>query len=209
MMVLNQNRMMTTTVGVGQRDRRSEAGGRDLVDRAGAGDIGAFTEIVELYQRPVYNLCCRYLGVQDGEDAAQETFIKAFVHRDRYHPDRPILPWLLTIARHLCLDRLRKHKTVALSENDERQLTAPEPNAEATLESKQTLRALQKGLLTLKEGPREAVALYHLEGMSYRGISEILGVPEGTVMTWLHRGRAKLRTFVEQADAGKRQKEGG
>ena len=180
-----------------------------LASKAIGGDVGAFSEIVRHYQSPVYNLCCRYLGPQDGEDAAQETFIKAFVHRERFTPDRPLRPWLLTIARHLCLDRLRKKKTVSLKESDEETLSSTEPDAESAYASKQALLALQTGMSELPEGQREVVALFHMEGLSYREISEILEIPQGTVMTWLHRGRSTLKAIVQGTPENKRAIDGG
>lgn len=201
-MVLNQNyRASREAVPTVDDKKARPVSDRALVVRAAAGDPQAFAEVVRLYQHPVYNLCCRFLGLPDGEDAAQETFIKAFVHREQYNPDRPILPWLLTIGRHLCLDRLRKRRPALLSENDERQIMATDPDAEAVYASKQELEVLQKGLLLLADGQREAVALYHLEGMSYQDIAKTLDVPQGTVMTWLHRGRTRLKAFVEEANA--------
>lgn len=195
----------TGDVSMKQRDEEDTS----LVNKAIGGDIQAFSDIVRCYQSSVYNLCCRYLGSQDGEDAAQETFIKAFVHRERFKPDRPLRPWLLTVARHLCLDRLRKKKTVSLKESDEETLSSPEPDGESAYASKQTLLALQTGMSALPAGQREVVALFHIEGLSYREISEILEIPQGTVMTWLHRGRNALKAIVQGTPENKRAIHGG
>jgi RNA polymerase sigma-70 factor (ECF subfamily) len=78
---------------------------------------------------------------------------------------------------------------------------APGPEREVLL--KEELSRLERALADLDEGPREAMFLFHLEEMSYRDIAAALEVPMGTVMTWLHRGRAQLREMLEHA-AGSR-----
>jgi len=74
---------------------------------------------------------------------------------------------------------------------------APGPEGEASL--REQLGRLERALDDLGEGPREAIVLFHIEGMSYRDIAAALEVPMGTVMTWLHRGRAQLKQAVEGA----------
>ena len=168
----------------------------DLVRSAQAGDADAFAALVRHYQKPVYAVCWRYLRGSDAQDAAQETFVRAFVHKQKIDPGRPLLPWLITIARRLCLDRIRKH-TPELTHDPEGPIAVdPAPAADELAASREQLAQLRKGLLALSEGPREAISLYHLEGLSYRDIATSLGVPIGTVMTWIHRGRAELRKYL-------------
>ena len=134
----------------------------------------------------------------DAEDLAQETFVRAFVHFARFDPERPVLPWLITIARRLCLDLLRRRTmatrptTVPIDV-----VTAPGPEVEASI--REQLRHLDRALDDLDEGPREAIILFHIEQMSYRDIAAALEVPMGTVMTWLHRGRAQLKGVLDSA----------
>jgi len=71
----------------------------------------------------------------------------------------------------------------------------PSPEGEASL--REQLSRLDRALADLDEGPRQAVMLFHIEGMSYRDIAAALEVPMGTVMTWLHRSRAELRKAME------------
>lgn len=171
----------------------------DLMARACVGDCDAFSALVCRYQTPVYRACCRYLRAVDAQDAAQETFVRAFVHRSRIDPNRPILPWLLTIARNLCLDRLRKKSPepeadIALRP-DPSETRDPARSAEASEE----MTALAAALAALPEGQREAIVRFHLDNMSYQDIAESLEVPVGTIMTWIHRGRARLRQLVKGA----------
>ena len=175
-------------------DRRTEL---DLARRARRGDSAAFDQLVLRFQRPVYRLCRRMLRGPHAEDLAQETFVRAFVHFDRFDPERPLLPWLFAIARRLCLDRLRRERVTVEVETMPVVIDpAPSPERQAAL-SEQVTR-LERALAELDEGPREAIVLFHVEEMSYRDIAAVLEVPMGTVMTWLHRGRARLKRATEE-----------
>ena len=129
---------------------------------------------------------------------AQDTFVRAFVHFERFDPERPVLPWLIAIARRLCLDLLRRRKVMVSAETIlVTGSPAPGPESEASI--REQLSRLDRALAELAEGPRQAIILFHIEDMSYRDIAAALEVPMGTVMTWLHRGRAQLKRALEGA----------
>jgi RNA polymerase sigma-70 factor (ECF subfamily) len=181
----------------------------ELAARVRAGDRTAFADLVRRYQGPIFRVCSRYLDGPDAQDAAQETFVRAFVKRDRLDPTRSALPWLLVIAKNLCLDRLRK-KRPEPEEDAERYpdlSSARDPAQQA--ESNQEMAALAHGLACLPDGQREAILRFHLESMSYQEIAESLEVPVGTVMTWIHRGRSRLRELVHGAASPQRAARGG
>jgi RNA polymerase sigma-70 factor (ECF subfamily) len=183
------------TPGSDAEDRRAEL---DLARRARRGDGVAFGELVQRFHRPVYRFCWRLVRSPDAEDLAQDTFVRAFVHFERFDPERPVLPWLVAIARRLCLDLLRRRKVMAGVEVlPVTSPSAPGPEGEASL--REQLSRLERALDALAEGPRMAIVLFHIEEMSYRDIAAALEVPMGTVMTWLHRGRAQLRRALEGA----------
>ena len=167
-----------------------------LAVSACAGDTDAFSQLTALYGRAIYNLSLRYLPRSEAEDIAQETFIRAFVHLSSFDPERPILPWLITIARRLCIDTLRKNKPDLDEDVENAQESGPD--AECQVSTKQEFRLLKQGLDSLPEGPRETIFLYHFEGLSYTDIAHALQVPQGTVMTWLYRGRSRLREFMKK-----------
>ena len=175
-------------------ERRAEL---DLARRARRGDAAAFDELVRRFHRPVLRFCWRLLRSADAEDLAQDAFVRAFVHFERFDPERPVLPWLIAIARRLCLDVLRRRKVASrleiLAVSD-----PPPPGPEGEASVREQLTRLERALADLGEGPREAVILFHIEEMSYRDIAAALEVPMGTVMTWLHRGRAQLRQALER-----------
>jgi len=184
-----------TASGLDANDRRAEI---DLARRARHGDAAAFDVLVLRFHRPVLRFCWRLLRSTDAEDLAQDTFVRAFVHFERFDPERPVLPWLIAIARRLCLDLLRRRKVGSRIEmlpgSDQ---PIPSPEREASF--REQLSRLDRALADLAEGPREAIILFHIEEMSYRDIAAALEVPMGTVMTWLHRGRAQLKMALEGA----------
>ncbi|PYM93394.1 MAG: RNA polymerase subunit sigma-24 [Candidatus Rokuibacteriota bacterium] len=185
---------MAATQGSDADNRRAEF---ELARRARRGDAAAFDELVLRFHRPVHRFCWRLLRSPDAEDLAQDTFVRAFVHFERFDPERPVLPWLIAIARRLCVDVLRRRKMMTNVEVPVTSPPAPGPEGEASL--REQLARLDRALADLDEGPREAIVLFHIEEMSYRDIAVALEVPIGTVMTWLHRGRARLKRTLEGA----------
>ena len=181
------------TPGSDAENRRAEI---ELARRARHGDGTAFDALVQRFHRPVYRFCWRLLRSSDAEDLAQDTFVRAFVHFERFDPQRPVLPWLIAIARRLCLDLLRRRKVMARV--DTLPVTdPPPPGPEGEASLREQLSRLERALDDLDEGPRMAIVLFHIEEMSYRDIAAALEVPMGTVMTWLHRGRAQLKRALE------------
>ena len=89
------------------------------------GDQAAFGRLVVAYQTPVYNLAYRMLGdAGEAEEAAQETFLRAYTHLRSYDPQRPFCSWLLSIGSHYCIDLLRRRRITWLSFEDE--IAAPD-----------------------------------------------------------------------------------
>ena len=110
----------------------------DTIELARAGDRRAFCHLVETYQTSLYNLCYRMLGnPHDAEEAAQETFLRAYTRLASYDPARPFKAWLYSIANHYCIDRLRRRRLIWLSLDDEPVLDSaawrnPAPTPEET-----------------------------------------------------------------------------
>ena len=182
-----------------ERETQQSSEAQRLAADAFGGDRDAFGKLVMMYQTPVYSICMRYLKGEDARDAAQEVFIRAFVRRDQYSPDRSVLPWLMTIARNLCIDRLRKKRFESpIEHNSEPRCEAA--TAEAQLSTRQSIDLVQQQLSKLPEGQREAIVLHHVEGLAYKEISDVLNVPQGTVMTWLHRGRKSLTAALKRSE---------
>jgi RNA polymerase sigma-70 factor (ECF subfamily) len=171
------------------------------IQNARAGDkaasAAAFSRLVKAYQTAVFNLAYRMLGNRaEAEDAAQETFIRAYTRLGTYDPARKFSSWLLAIASHYCVDVLRRRRIDCMSLDDLPPMVklampaATQP--EQVVVSQQDASAVQKLLNTLPPAYRTPVILRYWYDMSYREIAETMGVTEGAIKTRLHRARAKL-----------------
>ena len=176
-----------------------------LARSASRGDQEAFARLVEDHKRAVYGLCLRLLAdSEEARDAAQETFVRAYTALDTFDASQPFAPWVLRIARNHCLDQLRRRtperRHLPLDgegpdgEPQHREVADPEaPRADEALERAETRGALEAAVAALPPNYREVVHLFHVEHLSYKEIASAMDVPIGTVMTWLHRARARLR----------------
>jgi len=166
------------------------------------GNSEAFTQLVETYQTPVYNLCYRMMGDSgEAEDAAQETFLRAYQSLKRYDRQRPFITWLLSIAAHYCIDQIRKRRLPAIpldvlpDEAVPDALPGPE-SASATRESQRRMRLL---LQSLNPQDRAAIVLRYWYDLSEEEISSALSLTVSAVKSRLHRSRKELaRLYLEQ-----------
>lgn len=182
-----------------------------LARAAAKGDRKAFGQLVDVHKRAVYGLCFRLLRhPEESRDAAQETFARAYASLSTYDPAQPFTPWVLRIARNHCLDVLRRRLPDAqrveldAEPRDGAQRELPDTGAERgddALERRQLASALDAAVAALPQNYREVVHLFHVEHLSYKEIAATLDVPIGTVMTWLHRARARLRAALSEPGA--------
>lgn len=171
-----------------------------LVANALRGDQEAFAELVELYQRAVYNLTYRMLGeAREAEDAAQEAFMRAYQHLDRYDESRPFKTWLLSITSNYCIDLLRKRRLTWLSIDEplpaHPALNSGEVEPEDAVVSNERYAVIQKMLAELAPEYRAAVILRYWYDMSYIEIAELLDTTESAIKSRLFRAR---QTLAEQ-----------
>jgi RNA polymerase sigma-70 factor, ECF subfamily len=179
------------------------------VSQAQHGDDQAFTQLVEAYQKPVYNLCYRMLGEpESAEDASQETFLRAFQHIGRYDAARPFATWLLSIAAHYCIDRLRRHKFSTFSiDEDEDDVPAYEiPDADAPNPERESIRREEKEKLhdilsSLDATDRAAIVMRYYNDASEIEIADSLGLTVSAVKSRLHRARLALGKRWEESSA--------
>lgn len=167
----------------------------DVLNQVHQGNQEAFTQLVETYQRPVYNLCYRMLGDPDeAEDAAQETFLRVYKNIKHYDHKRPFSTWLLSIAAHLCIDQLRKRRMVFVSIDGTPYLDPPDglPGPEASFYLKEDQKRVQALLKTLSPADRAAVIMYYWYDFSYDEISHSLSLTVSAVKSRLHRARLTM-----------------
>lgn len=159
------------------------------------GDPEGFTRLVELYQSPVYNLCYRMLNnAGDAEDAAQETFLRAYQSMKRYDNSRPFPTWLLSIAAHYCIDQIRKRRIaiVSMEDNPHIELADETPGPESTVSRREERGKVQGLLDTLSPIDRAAVVMYYWYEFSYEEIGQALDLTLSAVKSRLHRARQSM-----------------
>jgi RNA polymerase sigma-70 factor, ECF subfamily len=168
--------------------------------QAQQGNDEAFTQLVETYQKPVYNLCYRMLGEpEEAEDAAQETFLRAYQNLHRYDLARSFGTWILSIAAHYCIDRLRKRKFAIFSMDAENEdgvafelpdPASPDPEVESVKhEERDRLHLLLKNL---DATDRAAVIMRYWYDFSEVEIAQSLKLTVSAVKSRLHRSRRAL-----------------
>lgn len=163
--------------------------------RAQIGDTEAFARLIEIYQRPVYNLCYRMLSDEgDAEDASQETFLRAYRSIQRYDNSRPFGTWLLSIAAHFCIDQMRKRRMTVVSMEDMPYLEISDgaPGPETTVGRREEQSRVRKLLDTLSPTDRAAVVMYYWYDLSYEEIGEALSLTVSAVKSRLHRARQSM-----------------
>lgn len=171
---------------------------KNLVNKAKAGDRGAFGQIYKLYFAKIYRYCEFNLNDKDeAQDICQETFVKAWRSIKKFDTKRAnwsIQAFLFTIARNLIIDRSRKKKELHLDGYLE--LTSGEDIYEG-FERKNNVDIVKKAISRLEESERQIIILRYFEDMDTKEIANILGINDGAVRVRLHRTMEKLRKIVE------------
>lgn len=169
------------------------------------GDDDAFACLVEVYQRPVFNLCYRMLGdAAEAEDASQEAFMKAYRALKHYDPDRKFVNWLLSITSNHSIDRLRKRRIKTTSFDDllPGQIKPdPEPGPEASLSIDEGRQSVRQMLDSLQATDRAAIVMRYWYEMSYEEIAESLELTVSAVKSRLHRARREMAKEFSQLPA--------
>jgi len=177
---------------------------RAWIEQALRGDRQAFGQLVRAYERPVYNLTYRMLGdPAEAEDAAQETFLRAYAKLATYQPGRKFVNWLLSIASHHCIDRLRrKGRAPQLSLDGPlppQWLSSDTPRPDQLVTKKQERERVREVLDILPVDYRAAVVLRYWHGMSYREIAATMDTTESAIKSRLHRARRMMAQELEVA----------
>jgi len=171
----------------------------ELVTRAQRGERNAFNELVRMHAQGVMNVIYRMCGnAQIAEDAAQETFIQAWLHLLAYRPQTSLRSWLYRIAVNAATDMLRKEKRILPNALEDLQLQDPQPGPEALFFQEERTALVRRAILSLPDASRAVLVLREYEGMSYHEIAEALDIPVGTVMSRLNYARKTLRDKLEQ-----------
>lgn len=189
------------------RPNLRDATDQEVVAQARLGREAAYRELVRRYERPIFSLIYRMVRDRElAEDLAQETFVKALKAVGTYRPEYKFSSWIFKIANNAAIDHLRKRELATLSIEGSPHARTPEameatalqiggrlPGPLEQLEARELGGAIEEAIGRLRPEYRACIVLRHVEGRPYEEIAEILGLPLGTVKTYIHRARHELR----------------
>ncbi len=173
---------------------------RDLVEKARGGDEEAFRVLVEKYQNRIFSLAWRMVGDrEEAEEVAQDAFLRAWRALPRFRADARFSTWLYRIAYRrscdaLALLRVRRRRERGLERMDA--MADPAQDAGRLAEG-----PVERLVAALPEAQRAVVTLFYFQDHSLGEVARVLGMPEGTVKTHLHRARAALRRALQRERA--------
>jgi RNA polymerase sigma-70 factor (ECF subfamily) len=180
----------------------------DLLNYFRQGQTEAFGALVRRYERELYGYLRRYLGDAElAEDVFQNTFLQLYTKAGQYEPGRPVRPWLYTIATHQAIDALRRnsrHQVLSLDQNRKELpngeirslLELLETRGPGTVEQVQGEERRDRVRASVDHLPdflKQVLVLAYYQGLKYREIADILGIPVGTVKSRLHAALVKLQ----------------
>ena len=189
-----------------------------LVEKAKDGDEEAFASLMDQYERFVYNVACRVLSaagqsLDQAEDISQETFVKVWRNLSGFRGDCTFSTWLFRIAVNCAKDAVRsaaRRPASSLSfagEEDEDgaaewdiPVTSGDTIPEEAAERRELILAVRRAMESLPEDQRQVVVMRDLHGLAYQEIADTLGIELGTVKSRLNRGRANLKTILENGN---------
>ena len=165
-----------------------------LIERAAGGDESSFRILLERYKNKIFALCFRYLGnYEDAEDAAQETVIKIYRALPGFSHRSAFSTWVYSIAKNTCLDMIKKKKTDTESIDElDFMLGDARQDTEGDALRNDDIRRLREIINSLPRENREILILREVDGFSYEEISEVLGIPLGTVKSRLARAKTAV-----------------
>lgn len=185
---------------------------RERVQKILNGDTGAFQSFVEDYQRLVCHIVFRMVSNEaDREELCQDVFMKIYQNIGKFEFKSKLSTWIASIAYHTCINYLKKKKvplyddlseaeqlagksiSSAYGESFAESVRGDTPQPDELMITQDINRYLRAEINGLPVQYRTILTLYHLDGMSYKEIGEIMNLPEGTVKSYLFRARKRLK----------------
>ena len=174
-----------------------------LIERARGGDLGAFNDLVELYQDQLFALVARMVPDRDqASDAVQEAFFSAYRNLAGFRGGS-VKSWLNRICVNAAMDaqRARRRRPVQpypeLDDDSWQPPAGAEADPERQVMTAERERALTDALARITDDQRDAIVLFDVQGYDYAEIAQLTGVSLGTVKSRIHRGRLALRALLE------------
>lgn len=182
----------------------------DLMLRLKDGDRGAFNVLARRWEKPLLNLCYRFLqDIEKAKDIRQEVFLRVYKAAKRYKPSAKFSTWLYRIALNRCLDEQRNEKRrneIALETSYQdkagkrwlqgEMLADKSAPPDKIAERNEIARMVKQAIAQLPDQQRAVVIMKHYEGLKFKEIAEIMGCPESTVKSRMYYGMASLRKLL-------------
>jgi RNA polymerase sigma-70 factor (ECF subfamily) len=176
-----------------------------LVERFKTGDEEAFNEIVRTYQKKVYFLCYRMLEThEDAADLSQETFVRAYGALKKFDGRSGLYTWLYRIAMNLCLNQVKKPKTLSLDDEEAQEVEAPaeQGSPEENLRRSQIRQAISRAVEALPPRQKAVFILRTSQGLSHEEIAQTIHRSVGAVKATYFQAVRKLRVSLKDFREG-------
>jgi RNA polymerase sigma-70 factor (ECF subfamily) len=188
-------------------DNLSSGTDEELLDRLRRGNADAFGILLRRYERELYGYLRRYLGDDTlAEDVFQNTFLQVYLKCGHYESGRPVRPWLYAIATNQAIDaarRQRRHVAVSLEHGHEtsnngdaarlmQALVTRQPGPSEEVSSAEDRVLIRACVERMPNHLRQVLVLAYYQGLKYREIADIVGIPVGTVKSRLHAALMKF-----------------
>src|SRR5882762_10750546 len=178
----------------------------ELASDALAGSEAAYRELVTRYATPAVNFIFRFVRDRAlAEDLAQEGFLRVYQRLNSFDPGRKFSSWFFQVLRNITIDYLRVHRlpTASLDElaeagNQGAAVDRHSASPEQLAGQRELATAMSAALSRIRPEYQEVVVLRYQEGLTQPEIAEILGLPSGTVKTYLHRARKELAGILAE-----------
>jgi RNA polymerase sigma-70 factor (ECF subfamily) len=177
----------------------------ELVTAFRAGNLSAFDELVQRWERKIQGAVYRIMGSgEDARDLTQETFLRAYRGLSTFKSEARFSSWLYQIALNLCRDRLRQKKGRTMVGLDDLDPTTAAridriaPTAHEQVEARDLSNLVSAAMAELPEEQREVIVLKEYQGLTFQEIADLMRVPVSTVKTRLYRGLVQMREHLER-----------
>jgi RNA polymerase sigma-70 factor (ECF subfamily) len=162
------------------------------------GDEQAFGKLMQAYRKPVYSFLVRNgLDQHNRDDVFQEIFLKIHKAAHTYQANKPLSPWIFTIAINTIRNFKRQHQPLALCVDAAAEIIDDQPSPSQTAQLDETIDWLETAIIQLPEAQANAFALIIIEGMKIKDVSDVLGLPINTIKTQLRRARLNLMSAFQ------------
>jgi RNA polymerase sigma-70 factor (ECF subfamily) len=185
----------------------------ELMEEIVRGSEEAFAALVTRYQNRIVNVVSRLINDRDrAQEIAQETFLRVFIHRERYRPSGQFSTWLYTIAMNLGKNEIRRRvrqrgvvsldKLMEVAGDSGGYIADPAPGPDRMYRRRDVEAKVSTAVERLPHKFREVIVLRDIQQLSYEEIGEVLKIPGGTVRSRINRARLALKELLDPTIEG-------